>query len=133
MDWYYIYGKMQVGPVTDEVIAGLIGSGTVRPSTPVWREGMEDWLTAERTELASKFIAQAEPRPPPYRKQLQKAVQQEPPAEGKGPLLNRSDWRIILGLILFIGGIVGFFTGFLPSLVAAGLGVMIMAGWIGGR
>jgi hypothetical protein len=126
MDWYYIYGNMQVGPLTDEVIAGLIGSGTVRPSTPVWREGMEDWLTAERTELASKFIAQAEPRPPPYRKQLQKAVQQEPPAEGKGPPLNRSDWRKIGGLILIVGGIVGFCIGFPPSLAAAVYGFYLM-------
>jgi hypothetical protein len=133
MDWYYINGNMQAGPVTNGGIARLITSGAVRSSTPVWHEGMADWLPAERTELASKFTAQSEPLPPPYRKQLTETEQQEPPAVQKRAPKANDTFRIIGGAVCFIVGLVGFFAGFVPSLVGAGFGFMLMVGWIGGR
>ncbi|MFM1768710.1 MAG: hypothetical protein RJA22_1239 [Verrucomicrobiota bacterium] len=41
--WYYGLDGRQQGPVDDAQLDALIASGTVRPNTLVWREGMPDW------------------------------------------------------------------------------------------
>lgn len=43
MSWYYAEAGQQKGPVTDAEFDGLIQSGTIRPDTLVWREGMAAW------------------------------------------------------------------------------------------
>ena len=44
MNWHYLEGSEQRGPVTDADLEALFRAGTVRPDTLVWREGMAEWL-----------------------------------------------------------------------------------------
>jgi len=43
MNWYYVQGSEQKGPVTEAELAQLVANGTVTASTLVWREGMDQW------------------------------------------------------------------------------------------
>ncbi|MFZ4506619.1 MAG: GYF domain-containing protein, partial [Fimbriimonas sp.] len=66
-DWYYIGHYGQLGPLTREQIDELIDGGVISQETYVWKNGMSDWLPAERVpELRSSF-QRAEPygTPPP--------------------------------------------------------------------
>jgi len=45
MTWYYQQEGQQRGPVNDEELENLARSGTVRPETMVWREGMANWTS----------------------------------------------------------------------------------------
>ena len=44
MNWHYLEGSEQRGPVTDADLEALFRAGTVRADTLVWREGMAEWL-----------------------------------------------------------------------------------------
>ena len=44
MKWFYVVSGQQVGPVTQEEFDALAQSGTIRPDTLVWREGMPNWV-----------------------------------------------------------------------------------------
>ena len=44
MNWHYVEGSEQRGPVTDTDLEALAQSGKVGPDTLVWREGMAEWL-----------------------------------------------------------------------------------------
>jgi uncharacterized RDD family membrane protein YckC len=44
MNWYYLEGSEQRGPVTDADFDLLVRIGKVAPDTLVWREGMAEWL-----------------------------------------------------------------------------------------
>lgn len=50
--WFYIAGKEQIGPISQQDIATKIASGEISKDTWVWREGMANWMTLEHTELA---------------------------------------------------------------------------------
>ncbi|HEX5221151.1 MAG TPA: DUF4339 domain-containing protein [Verrucomicrobiae bacterium] len=43
MNWYYVSGNEQKGPVEPSDFERLIQSGDINASTLVWREGMPDW------------------------------------------------------------------------------------------
>jgi uncharacterized RDD family membrane protein YckC len=43
MNWYYALNGQQQGPVTEQDLAQLASTGSVQPTTLVWREGMGDW------------------------------------------------------------------------------------------
>lgn len=43
MNWWYADGEQRHGPFVESEFAVLVDNGTVRPSTPVWREGMPQW------------------------------------------------------------------------------------------
>ena len=62
MEWYYMDGEKRIGPVAQDAVIALIRSGTVNRSTPVWRDGIADWLELGQSELAS-FIATPPPEP----------------------------------------------------------------------
>ncbi len=44
MEWYYAVEGESVGPVSDDVLQGLVTSGVVTDETMVWQEGMGDWV-----------------------------------------------------------------------------------------
>jgi uncharacterized RDD family membrane protein YckC len=44
MNWHYLEGSEQKGPVTDADLEALVRGGKVGPGTLVWREGMAEWL-----------------------------------------------------------------------------------------
>jgi len=43
MEWYYMDGGQQVGPVSDDEFQNLLINGTIQPETPVWNTTMTDW------------------------------------------------------------------------------------------
>lgn len=53
----------QEGPFEQEELVGLIKAGRVNGKTPVWRDGMGDWLQLSQTELSSYAAAKV---PPPF-------------------------------------------------------------------
>ena len=59
MDWYYSNEGSQVGPVSDEVLQGLVSAGTITPHTLVWRDGMENWQPFSSIQFAAGTLAPA--------------------------------------------------------------------------
>ncbi len=43
MNWYYDQGGQRQGPIDESELDRLVASGTVRPETLVWCEGMANW------------------------------------------------------------------------------------------
>lgn len=43
MNWYYAQAGQQIGPITEEELLRLAGSGTIQPDTLVWRDGLANW------------------------------------------------------------------------------------------
>jgi len=43
MNWYYVDGGRQIGPVTETEFNALVAAGTIKRDTLVWREGMPAW------------------------------------------------------------------------------------------
>jgi uncharacterized RDD family membrane protein YckC len=43
MEWFYVAEQRQVGPLSEAEFARLVGLGTIRGETLVWRAGMKDW------------------------------------------------------------------------------------------
>ncbi len=83
MQWYYLSDSDEQIPVEEEELLRLIGEGTVRAETQVWREDMADWYEA-RAVLPDLFgfaehqVPQpAAAAPPPV----------SPPARGGRPRL----------------------------------------------
>ena len=57
-EWYYIGHYGQLGPLTREQIDELVMGGVIARDTYVWKNGMADWIHAERCpDLQSSFIA----------------------------------------------------------------------------
>jgi uncharacterized RDD family membrane protein YckC len=53
-EWYYAIDGVQQGPVSRDALMQLLASGQVAGDSLVWREGMGDWLPANRVpELAN--------------------------------------------------------------------------------
>ncbi len=44
MQWYYADAGRQVGPLEDAAFEELVRTGVVRDDTPIWREGLADWV-----------------------------------------------------------------------------------------
>ncbi len=68
-DWYYIGHYGQLGPLTFEQMEELVQGGVIARDTYVWRNGMGDWVTADRSaELQDAFsltVPIISPPPPP--------------------------------------------------------------------
>ena len=67
-EWFYIGHYGQLGPLTREQLEELIEGGVVARDTFVWRQGMSDWIPAEKVpELGLVFrrTGMATPPPPP--------------------------------------------------------------------
>lgn len=50
-EWYYVVddedGRHRAGPVPGETLVAMLSSGSISDATPVWREGMSDWVQAQ--------------------------------------------------------------------------------------
>lgn len=44
MQWYYVKGNDQAGPVSEQELAQLEASGDISTETLVWHEGLENWI-----------------------------------------------------------------------------------------
>jgi len=60
MNWYYMDGDKQFGPVTDQDIRSMHEAGKVSAETPVWRDGLSDWI-----KLVDSGLIEAKPAPLP--------------------------------------------------------------------
>ena len=50
MQWYYLKGKEQAGPVAYAELKKLAEAGEIYGETLVWREGLENWIAYESAE-----------------------------------------------------------------------------------
>ena len=64
MDWYYVEGGKQAGPVNDTDFEQLVATGKVQTATLVWHEGMAEWLTYGQVNPARAATLIAEPPAP---------------------------------------------------------------------
>ena len=66
-EWYYIGHYGQLGPLTLGQVEELIQGGVIARDTYVWRNGMNDWLVADRVDDLKSMFAAADPyvAPPP--------------------------------------------------------------------
>lgn len=46
MLWYYVSSGQERIPVQENRMSALAGTGVLRPTTLIWREGMESWISA---------------------------------------------------------------------------------------
>jgi len=53
--WYYVQNDQSVGPCNLSQLQNLIAMRHVTLETPVWREGLADWVRAGASDLAALF------------------------------------------------------------------------------
>jgi hypothetical protein len=49
-EWYYTKNNQQMGPVSWDELKQLADSGVLKPSDMVWKEGLVNWVKAEKRE-----------------------------------------------------------------------------------
>lgn len=68
IQWYYSRGNGDMqGPVTPAELARLAQVGELRPGDLVWKEGMEEWIAADRIkglDFGASSAVQPTPAPP---------------------------------------------------------------------
>ena len=55
MDWYYVRDEQTHGPIEAGQLGSLLARGHIEAQTPVWREGLPDWITLGESELLTGF------------------------------------------------------------------------------
>jgi hypothetical protein len=63
MQWYYANAGEQLGPIEDLAFHDMVRTGAITPDTPVWREGMPNWMPYGQ-------ISGRKPTPPDAKKKL---------------------------------------------------------------
>ena len=84
-DWYYAKGNRQLGPVSSTELKQLAESGQLVPDDLVWREGMVEWISANKVK--GLFAAPVEEparveSPPEHSPPVESPPVQSPPAGG---------------------------------------------------
>ena len=46
MKWYVRHGEREIGPLGEEALRALVGTGQITPDTQLWREGLSGWTEA---------------------------------------------------------------------------------------
>lgn len=46
MTWYVRRGEREIGPLGEDGLRALVGTGQITPDTPLWREGLSGWTRA---------------------------------------------------------------------------------------
>ena len=59
MNWYYAVGGQQAGPVNETQFEALFQSGTILPTTLVWRDGMPGWQPCSEVRSATSATPSA--------------------------------------------------------------------------
>lgn len=59
MEWHYLDGEQQRGPLTEPELRQAVADGIIVPETLVWREGLEDWLPCREAIPLSSSSAPA--------------------------------------------------------------------------
>lgn len=130
--WHYVADNAKKGPFETDEIRGLIASGTVSGSTPVWKQGLRQWIRLDTTELGQyltgpptiydlKPVAASNPQVDVNLGGLEKGVRVDSNVEVK--LSTRTNGLAFVALALTV---VGLFTyiGFIPGLICGILAYM---------
>jgi hypothetical protein len=64
MDWYYVRDEQTHGPFEAGQLGNLLARGHIEAQTPVWQEGLPDWITLGESELLSGFNEEESPPSP---------------------------------------------------------------------
>src|SRR5262245_57323889 len=59
-EWYYTTNNQQMGPISWDELLQLASTGLLHPTDMVWKEGMADWVKADRKD--GLFAEQTAPR-----------------------------------------------------------------------
>ncbi len=110
--WYYTQNGQQMGPVSDDDLRRLAGSGALKPTELVWKEGMANWTSAasvrglfpQRTPAATGSVAAA---PDVYHAAPPASERRTPPPDEEEDLAPRprrkrkkgSNIGLIIGLV----------------------------------
>ena len=73
MIWYVRRGEHEIGPLGEDALRALVGTGQVSRDTPLWREGLPDWTAAGALPgvLGPKGAGSApDPQPPTPRTRI---------------------------------------------------------------
>lgn len=144
MQWFYANGGEQVGPLNDQEFHERIRAGQITTETPVWREGMPNWLPygqvsgrkSTTLEPKKKLVlhrdAQVQPDP--------ESQAEKPESDGSSPKAASASAS---GLTTFTGvlyaakgwirflGILTLISGVLQALSIVGLIFAWIPIWIG--
>ncbi len=149
-EWYYIGHYGQLGPLTREQIDDLIRDGVIARDTYVWKNGMTDWLAAERVaELAGLFVTNHPntPPPPPSARPPGPAPMPQPPTFSSVPspmgyhypvfsTVKSDRSRLAGGILQIIPGVGRMYLGYTAygvlQLFLGMCGVGILWSWIDG-
>lgn len=63
MSWYYAENNERRGPIEDAAFQTLVASGTIKPDTLVWRDGLSDWVPYSQAGSAAAGAAVATASP----------------------------------------------------------------------
>lgn len=62
-EWFYAVDGVQYGPVAEDVLRGYVAEGRVRGADVVWRDGMPEWVAAEKAlAVEAPFFAVGIPK-----------------------------------------------------------------------
>ena len=137
MQYYMIIGGAQTGPFNKEQ---LLYNG-LTPQTPVWREGMQNWIPAEQLpELSDLFEASDDSAFGGYAAMPQDAPQYRQYAPGQGNnkgygqqrirITNRTNWMpwAIVGTVLGLCSCLGLVFGIIGIVNASKANNLYAAG-----
>ena len=50
-EWFYRLNGADQGPISDDDLKHIIDSGALPDSTPIWKEGMDDWTALRKIDI----------------------------------------------------------------------------------
>jgi len=134
MNWYYLKGDQQVGPLGEDDLKQLLKDGIISNKDLIWNDGMEDWVEAESVFGSSNSMQSPQvntgQQASPFLKQQEGgqsniyAAPQSNLVDGnvadellKGVTIKRASFPLLLTLSII--GVVVFFVGYVLLVVGA--------------
>lgn len=103
--WYYVLNGQRLGPVEASTLVRMANSGQVGVDTPVWTQGMTNWVKLSQSTLAGR-VSLPPPAPATAAPQVYGSVQMVAPADSK-------DRTAYVLLAVFLGiGVHNFYAGY---------------------
>ena len=59
--WHYMQEGVEVGPVAEEELVGMLKTAQLAPSTLVWSEGMAEWVETRRISALQRLVRRGNP------------------------------------------------------------------------
>ena len=130
--WHYVADDTKMGPLDAGEIQGMITSGSLSASTPVWKKGLKQWIRLDTTELGQFLTG------PPTISNLRPVASGSPQVDLNLHGLERgvrvdSNVDVTVGaranVLAYVAlglALLGFFTGvsFFPALVCGYLALL---------